>query len=209
MKLHRVITLTMILAALPKPLDAQNVQNQSDTSCRTGNLNHESPATIKAVSLFLDELKTAIRKSDKQRVAKIVFYPLSVATPTAETTVKSEEEFAKRYDEVFPQALRSLLLKQRPGCVGRVGAKGFTIGTGEIWFDLYPDGKVRIFSINPVETPAGLGNAIDQNAARSKIEDTYGQLAHLGWTWRVAHRSSPRRNSGAAPLCGFCKGCGF
>lgn len=155
MRVYHVAIFVMALATLTAFSKAQVVPGPPYSGCRKGNLSEESPATIKAMTFFLESLKVAIKKGDKRQVATLISYPLSVATFTAEFSVQSEEELKKHYDEVFPKDLRTLLLRQQSECVNRVGVKGFTIGTGEIWFDLFPDGKVRIFSINPVEKTAG------------------------------------------------------
>lgn len=136
-------------------LHAQDGASTPKTACTTGNLLAEPPNRVKAITVFWDELEAAIRKNDKRRVANLISYPLSVSTWTAEFRVRSEGELISRYDEVFPKDLKKLLLRQRAECISRVGAQGFSIGHGEIWFDLFPNGKVRIFTINPVEPDAG------------------------------------------------------
>lgn len=129
-------------------------QIQPSTTCKSGNLFTESdPQTVKVMGHFLTEFKSAIESGDAMKVAKLAHYPLSVATPKTTFSVSSEQEFAEKYNEIFPVPLRMFLLKQQPQCISRVGAQGFTLGTGQVWFDRYPDGTVRIFSVNAIVYP--------------------------------------------------------
>jgi hypothetical protein len=57
------------------------------------------------------------------------------------------------YDRIFTAPLKRLLLNTQPDCVRRVGANGFSFSKGQIWFDRYPDGQVRVFTITPVDYP--------------------------------------------------------
>jgi hypothetical protein len=124
------------------------------SGCKSGNLLQErDPSVVEEMGCFIGELKTAIAKGDKRRVARLVHYPLSFATADAELTIHSEQEFVKKYNRVLPPQLRDLLLRQETRCISRVGAKGFTIGTGEIWFDRFQDGKVKIFTVTAVVFP--------------------------------------------------------
>jgi hypothetical protein len=123
-------------------------------SCTPGNLYESSDrAKSEAMAHFLTELKAAIKDGDKSRVAQLTHFPLSVETANAEFTIDSQKEFLKQYDRILPDELRTFLLKQKPQCISRVGAQGFSIGTGQIWFDEYPDGKVRMFTINAIVYP--------------------------------------------------------
>ncbi|HTZ90124.1 MAG TPA: hypothetical protein VMA71_07280 [Alloacidobacterium sp.] len=126
-------------------------QNEPPATCKSGNLLTQSdPHTVQVMGHFLSEFKSAIKSGDAMRVAKLSHYPLSVATPKVTFSVATEQEFAAKYNEIFPVKLRAFLLKQQPQCISRVGAQGFTLGAGQIWFDRYPDGVVRIFSVNAI-----------------------------------------------------------
>jgi hypothetical protein len=129
---------------------AQAKDHGSYLGCTVGNLSDEPSATQQKISSFLDELKRAVEEDKRGQVAKMISYPLLLSTYKGKKKVRSEEEFLAQYDQIFPKALKALLLKQRPECVGRIGVQGFTISRGEIWFDVFPDGVVRIFTITPV-----------------------------------------------------------
>jgi hypothetical protein len=109
---------------------------------------------------FLTDLKAAVAKGDKKRVASMVHYPFSVATQDTQFTIRSEQEFVNKYDQIFPTPVRDLLSRQETRCISRVGSKGFTIGSGEIWFDRLQDGKVKIFSVNAVVYPDELARQV-------------------------------------------------
>jgi hypothetical protein len=68
-------------------------------------------------------------------------------------TIHTEQEFTDNYEKIFTKELREFLLRQEPPCISRVGAKGFSVGTGQIWFDQSDDGKFKIFAINAIVYP--------------------------------------------------------
>jgi hypothetical protein len=156
-KLIKYVTFLFISLALMSTR-AQNVENKAETGCAVGTLNAESPETAKSLSAFLEAIKAALSSNDKQKLAGMSAYPLSVGTVGGEFTIRSPEEFARRYKQIFPKSLVDFLESQQPQCISRVGAKGFTVGHGEIWFDQYPSGKVKFFSINPVVSPTSPRN---------------------------------------------------
>ncbi|MGB8495796.1 MAG: hypothetical protein WCE53_15455 [Candidatus Acidiferrum sp.] len=144
----------LILALANAGTFAQSTGGEtSPTGCKTGNLEQERAPVIESMRHFLAELKTAIRKGDKREIARMVQYPLNFSTMDATTTIHSEQEFIDKYDRILPKELKEFLLRQEPQCIGRVGARGFSVGSGEIWFDIFDDGKVKIFAINAVVYP--------------------------------------------------------
>ena len=83
----------------------------------------------------------------------MISYPLLFATANQQLKVGSRKELIAKYDQIITAELKTFLIQQEPECISRVGAKGFTIGQGQLWFDKFPDGKVRIFTINCVFYP--------------------------------------------------------
>jgi hypothetical protein len=78
---------------------------------------------------------------------------LLVSKERKKFSVRSDAEFVELYPTIFTSALGRLLAKQEPACVGRIGDKGLTISRGEIWFNVDPQGTVKIFTITPVVMP--------------------------------------------------------
>lgn len=148
-----VVTILLVASATAAPRTAGGEGMSS--SCKSGNLLQENdPSRIEEMGHFLDVLKAGITKGDKRAVARMARYPLPFATADAQFTIHSEQEFVKKYDQILPPQLRELLLKQEARCISRVGAKGFTIGTGEIWFDQTQEGKVKILGVTAVVYPS-------------------------------------------------------
>ena len=152
MKTVALVVAIVALAAL-YTASKSGAEERPSTGCKPGNLRESAPALIEDMGRFLAELKSAVAKDDKQRVARMVHYPLSFATAGAEFTVHSQHEFVEKYDQILPLKLRDLLQRQETRCISRVGAKGFTIGTGEVWFDKFQDGTVKIIGITAVVYP--------------------------------------------------------
>jgi len=152
--MKRLIVVIMILVvASTSTLAPSGGGDRRASGCKSGNLHESDPSVIEEMGHFLSELKTAVAKDDKRRVARIVRYPLSFSTADAKFTIRSEQEFLEKYDQILPVQLRDLLLRQETRCISRVGATGFTIGTGQVWFDRFQDGKVTIFGVTAVVYP--------------------------------------------------------
>lgn len=148
--MNRLAVITALAVLVCVQVHSQTQNGESVAGCKTGNLKEEPANTVTAISSFLGELQAAVKEGRRSEVATLVSYPLSLATPDGKHRVRSEQEFLAEYDSIFPAGLRALLLRQTPGCISRVGAQGFTFGHGQIWFDVYPDGKVKILSINSI-----------------------------------------------------------
>lgn len=147
--------LVIFLALLSMSAFAQSPSDQVPrVGCKPGNLYEESDRSKRdKVEHFLEELRIAVKDGDKLRVAQLAHYPLRVATAKAEFTIDSQKAFVNQYNEIMPVELRTFLLKQQPQCISRVGVKGFSIGNGQIWFDEYPDGGVKMFAVNAIVYP--------------------------------------------------------
>ena len=151
--MSRLAVITMFAALASVQLHAQDRSSGSSAGCAIGNLKEEPASTVAAISFFLGELQAAVREDRRSEVAKLVSYPLNFSTPDGEHRVRSEQEFLAEYDSIFPAGLKTLLLRQTPECISRVGAQGFSFAHGQIWFGMYPDGKVKIFTINAAVYP--------------------------------------------------------
>lgn len=145
----------IFVASLSLSALAQSPRSQVPRDgCKPGNLYKESDRSKRdKLAQFLEELRIAIKDGDKSRVAQFAHYPLSVATGKAKFTIDSQKAFVDQYNEIMPVELRTFLLKQQPQCISRVGVNGFSIGSGQIWFDEYPDGEVRMFAVNAIVYP--------------------------------------------------------
>lgn len=144
----------LLIASISLSALAQVPKNQeTPKGCKVGNLYGSGDPATGTVTKFFADLRIAIKNGDKTRVAQLAHYPLLVSTRETEFTVHSQKQFVKQYDQILPANLQSFLLKQSPECVSRVGVKGFSIGSGQLWFDEYPDGRVRMFTINAIVYP--------------------------------------------------------
>jgi hypothetical protein len=148
-----LIIATFAATMFPAHAQSHGIQSRSP-ECKRGNLMSEKdPSTIALMERFLNDLKSAVAGGEKKRVATLAKYPLSFSTADQKVIIRSEQELVEKYDQIFVPELKALLLTQTKECIGRVGAKGFTIGSGQIWFDKVPDGKVKMFGITAVVYP--------------------------------------------------------
>jgi hypothetical protein len=131
---------------------SQSTSRSSAPACERGNLDEEPRATKATITSFFNRLKVAIAQDKRAVVADMMSYPvLTTSIDGTRRRIRSREYFLRSYDQVLPTNERQFILRQDAVCIGRVGAQGFSIGRGELWFDIFPDGKVRIFTINPLD----------------------------------------------------------
>ena len=118
--------------------------------CKEANFRSESKPTQERLTAFLIELQKDVAGDDRPAVAGLASYPVTVSTVARKLKIADQAEFVERYTEIFPAELQKFLAVQDSTCISRVGAHGFTLGQGQIWFDFNPDGIVELFTINPV-----------------------------------------------------------
>jgi hypothetical protein len=143
------IVLLLMLAAAPTLLAAQSESAKEPPNCE-GKLGEEQLNTARAIEDFWQDFQSSLRKNNKQHLAAMAKYPMNANLARGSLKVRTPQEFVRRYDEILPEELRQMLLKQPVNCIGRVGWRGFTVAEGQIWFDQYPDGKVKIMAVNVV-----------------------------------------------------------
>ena len=85
-----------------------------------------NPGVYKA---FFFKFKKAIDANDKIEISDMISYPLK----TQHRVIKSNSELVNFYDEVFPEALKTLIRNQKYANLFS-NSQGFMIGNGEIWF---------------------------------------------------------------------------
>lgn len=151
--LRTAVGALFLIASSTAPLVGRK-QPATQAPCKASNLGEENPARAKAIEEFWRRFQNALKRNDKQNIAGMVEFPLSVAFASGrQIEIRSQTEFLADYARVFPKRTRRMFLRYPAECINRVGAKGFSIAEGQIWFDQYPNGKVKIFSMNVVVYP--------------------------------------------------------
>lgn len=110
--------------------------------------------------LFLQDLQRAVRAGDRERVLRLVDYPLRVhvlnrdETNSTRRTYRNAAAVRAHYRAIFTPAVRRTILTQRYDAVWG-NSYGMVIGLGTIWFDrtcphrrCHPPGPVRLFVVN-------------------------------------------------------------
>jgi hypothetical protein len=93
--------------------------------------------------IVIADFVNCFKNNDREKLAERIAYPLKREYPIP--SVKNEQDFLKRFDEVFDRTFVEQLKKSGAG-KGRetVGWRGMMLGVGDIWLD--EDGN--IISIN-------------------------------------------------------------
>jgi hypothetical protein len=94
---------------------------------------------------FFVDLKTAVEKNERQKVAALIDYPINVLLRGRRLKLRNKAELLKNYDAVFNGKVRQALAKSTAPSFANY--QGVMIGDGEIWFNLIKD-KLKITAIN-------------------------------------------------------------
>jgi len=93
----------------------------------------------KIVSDFID----CVKKNNKSKIGNKISYPFRRAYPIP--SIKNKEAFLKRYNEVFDDQLRKMIVQSEPvKDWSAVGWRGIMLHNGDVWLDY--DG--RLLSVN-------------------------------------------------------------
>jgi len=91
---------------------------------------------------FFQELKDALIRDDRKKVAALVHYPLNVFAGRRRMAVRSPAELLKRYHEVFNENVVRAIKTQEPDTLF-ANWQGVMVGDGQIWFAGVCGGKDR------------------------------------------------------------------
>jgi hypothetical protein len=112
------------------------------------------------VRQFWQKFQIALKNNDKQTLAVMMKYPLSVNS-RYKYKIKTAQEFAGHYQQIFPEKMRLQLLNTPIECLSRFGYRGFSVTLGQIWFDAFPDNNWKVFAINVFVYESGETGPID------------------------------------------------
>jgi hypothetical protein len=129
---------------------SQTEPKKPSNECDPGNMAGAAPELFKKVNRFVVDLQSAIAHNDKSAVALLIKYPISVETKKGALLVHSKRELIEQYEKIFTPELKQIIANQRPSCVNLMGAKGFMLAHGEVWFNEFYGRDLKIFAINPV-----------------------------------------------------------
>lgn len=98
-----------------------------------------------AADKFFLEIKQAVEKNERDKIAALVSYPINVSIKGRRTKLRSKAELLKNYNTVFNETVKQALAKS--AAPSFVNYQGVMIGDGEIWFNLVKN-KFKIIAIN-------------------------------------------------------------
>lgn len=83
--------------------------------------------------LFLEELRSAVRRNDRVWLADRISYPLLVTLDGRRVEIRNKNEFLARYSEVVTCDVQLALERQDPDRLFK-NWRGLMIGRGEMWY---------------------------------------------------------------------------
>ena len=100
------------------------------------------------VEEFLSELKDAVERDERARVASLVSFPMRLNSARRKALVRSRRDFLRRYESIFTHEIKQVLKGQRESELF-VNSEGVMVGAGEIWFaPVGRDGRLKIVTVN-------------------------------------------------------------
>jgi pyruvate/2-oxoglutarate dehydrogenase complex dihydrolipoamide acyltransferase (E2) component len=165
-------------AAMPAPpasstnAASANAQSAADTPPATSASTDSSASTAaadQAVNDAIDsnlgdhtryqavirDLQAAVAADDAARVASLVQYPISADIGGKKTTLKTENDFVARYQELMTPDIRKAIVDTKYGDLF-VNYKGVMFGSGQAWINgICKDAKCKEFDVKLVTLQHG------------------------------------------------------
>lgn len=83
---------------------------------------------------FFTDLKKAVSASDKNAVAAMVDYPITVSIGGKDVKIKSGKDFVLHYDHIFSDKIVAAIEKETYAALF-ANDQGIMIGNGEVWIN--------------------------------------------------------------------------
>jgi hypothetical protein len=100
------------------------------------------------VGRFLSELKEAVARDERARVASLVSFPMRLNSGRRKTLVRDRRDFLRRYARIFNAKVREALARQAEPALF-VNYQGVMVGDGEIWFAPAGRGsRLKVITVN-------------------------------------------------------------
>jgi hypothetical protein len=98
------------------------------------------------VAQFYCEVKADILENDKNALASLVKYPISVCIDGSEKLIHNKVEFLSNYNEIVNDKIRKIIKAQKYSTLlGRW--QGIAFGHGQIWFNKPKGEQMLIWAI--------------------------------------------------------------
>jgi hypothetical protein len=150
-----VITSTASLTPGPSPTATNTPTNQEllDALDKRTRVLFGMPAS--EVIDFLLEIQNSIRTNDKEKLASLVYYPITIYQfeGNNDKEIQNAEEFIANYEKIVTPEWKDIILSQEPAGLF-TNWQGIMISRGELWFTAVctdkscQDSKLYIVTIN-------------------------------------------------------------
>jgi hypothetical protein len=97
--------------------------------------------------VFLTALQASVKAGDKQKVAMMARYPLSVYLNGRHRVIRNPPALLTDYDHIFTASMRKAIIMEAPDCLF-ANWQGVMIGHGEVWFEEQINGSLEIETLN-------------------------------------------------------------
>jgi hypothetical protein len=148
----RFVILLIVLVAFGTSFGRASMSSEAK-ECANGTVDVFGDKAASEARAFLEELKSAVKATDKQKVSLMVHYPLNVHEGSSLRVVRNPDEFIRWYGRIITTQVKEALAAQTARCLFG-NWQGAMIGHGELWFRQQSDSRFKIVTVNLDPTSA-------------------------------------------------------
>ena len=132
-----VITSTPTLTPGPSPTATNTLTNQELLDALDERTQFLFGRTASKVIDFLLEIQDSLRTADKENLASLVYYPITISSSRFEgdndKEIQNAEEFIANYEKIVTPEWKDIILSQEPARLF-TNWQGVMVQRGELWF---------------------------------------------------------------------------
>ena len=130
-----VITQTPSLTPGPSPTATNTLTNQELLDALNERTQFLFGRPASEVIAFLLEIQDSLRTDDKEKLASLVYYPITISRLEGDNDreIQNAEEFIANYEKIVTPEWKEILLSQEPARLF-TNWQGVMVSRGELWF---------------------------------------------------------------------------
>jgi hypothetical protein len=134
-------------------LRAQTIPRSGQAECESDTVDRMGPEVAKEARDFLGKLRNAVERGDKKQVASMVHYPLNVHFADKTVVIRNPAEFTRNYGRIVNDSVKAKITDEKSSRCMFANWQGFMVGDGEVWFQEFSQGVLKIITFNLGDSP--------------------------------------------------------
>jgi hypothetical protein len=145
----------VLLLGISERLQAQAIPRPGQAECPGDTVDRMGPEVAQEARDFLGKLRNAVERGDKKQVASMLRYPIRVHFPDKTVVMHNSEEFARNYGRIVNDSVKAKIIDETSSRCLFANSQGFMVGDGEVWFDEFSHGVLKIITFNVAGSSKG------------------------------------------------------